>query len=91
MRSNRRQLLLIAFGSLSVCRRRVGYFAARVVKLIDGDTIDVLAASQLMRLRLNGVDCPERKQPYFKDGCGSFALEARALFFKWIAVVRGVS
>ena len=42
-----------------------GEFTAKVVKVVDGDTIDVLTDdNQTIRIRLNGIDCPERGQPF---------------------------
>jgi len=38
-------------------------FEAQVVRVVDGDTIDVLAGGQKIRLRFPGIDCPEMKQP----------------------------
>jgi micrococcal nuclease len=37
--------------------------AGKVTRVIDGDTIDVLLASGRIRVRLHGVDAPERDQP----------------------------
>lgn len=37
--------------------------AGRVTRVIDGDTLDVLLASGRIRVRLHGVDAPERDQP----------------------------
>lgn len=39
-------------------------FAGRVVGVIDGDTIDVLHDGKAERIRLNGIDCPEKGQAY---------------------------
>lgn len=40
-------------------------FTAKVVKVTDGDTIDVLTdAKKTIRIRLNGIDAPERGQPF---------------------------
>lgn len=40
----------------------------KVVKVVDGDTIDVLTNDrETVRIRLNGIDCPERGQPYGKN------------------------
>ena len=40
-------------------------FTGKVVKVVDGDTIDVLTDdNQTIRIRLNGIDCPERGQPF---------------------------
>jgi endonuclease YncB( thermonuclease family) len=39
-------------------------FAARVVSITDGDTLVVLRDKQQVRIRLHGIDSPERAQPY---------------------------
>lgn len=36
----------------------------KVVKIIDGDTVDLLVNRQPFRLRLNGIDTPEKGQPF---------------------------
>jgi micrococcal nuclease len=41
-------------------------FTGPVIGIVDGDTIDVLHNGQSERIRLNGVDCPERGQAYGK-------------------------
>lgn len=42
-----------------------GAFSGRVVKIVDGDTIDVLTSDkQPVRVRLAGIDAPERKQAF---------------------------
>ena len=42
-----------------------GEFIGKVVKVIDGDTNDVLHCDKITtRVRLNGIDAPERKQPF---------------------------
>jgi len=46
---------------LAVC----GEFEARVVKVIDGDTVEVMDAGRhRARVRLAGCDAPEKGQPY---------------------------
>ena len=40
------------------------YFDARVVAVLDGDTIDVLVGRERRRIRLAGIDTPERGQPW---------------------------
>src|SRR5262244_199908 len=41
-------------------------FIAKVVSVLDGDTIEVLQNDRPERIRLNGIDCPEKGQPYGK-------------------------
>mgnify|MGYP001288358451 CR=1 FL=1 len=36
-----------------------------MIRVVDGDTIDVLTdAKETIRIRLHGIDCPERGQPF---------------------------
>lgn len=43
-------------------------FTARVVKIVSGDTIDVLTDDgKSIRIRLNGIDSPELDQPFGSD------------------------
>jgi len=35
-----------------------------VVRVADGDTFTMLVEGQQQRIRLHGIDCPERGQPY---------------------------
>ena len=37
---------------------------AKVVAIVDGDTIEVLHDNHSERIRLNGIDCPEKGQAY---------------------------
>jgi endonuclease YncB( thermonuclease family) len=39
-------------------------FEGKVVAVIDGDTIEVMRDGKAVRIRLQGVDCPESKQPF---------------------------
>lgn len=40
-------------------------FDGRVVRILDGDTIETLSASgQSVRIRLAGIDAPEKNQPF---------------------------
>jgi micrococcal nuclease len=38
----------------------------RVVKIVDGDTYDILINGIQTRIRMDGIDAPERGQPYYK-------------------------
>jgi endonuclease YncB( thermonuclease family) len=40
-------------------------FTAKVIRIVDGDTIVVLNDNkEQIRVRLEGIDCPESKQPF---------------------------
>jgi micrococcal nuclease len=39
-------------------------FTGKVVAVLDGDTIEVLHNGKAERIRLNGIDCPEKKQAF---------------------------
>jgi len=40
----------------------------KVVKIIDGDTFDILTKEKkTLRVRMNGIDCPERKQDFYQS------------------------
>jgi endonuclease YncB( thermonuclease family) len=44
--------------------RRADLVEATVVGVIDGDTVDVLVGRIQVRVRLNGIDTPEKRQPW---------------------------
>ncbi|HEX8547955.1 MAG TPA: thermonuclease family protein [Cytophagaceae bacterium] len=40
-------------------------FTGRVIRVLDGDTIEVLTDDKkTVRIRLNGIDCPEKNQDF---------------------------
>lgn len=40
-------------------------FSGRIVRVLDGDTVDVLeTGNRLTRVRLAGIDAPEKSQPF---------------------------
>lgn len=39
-------------------------FTGQVISVLDGDTIEVLHNKRAERIRLNGIDCPEKGQAY---------------------------
>lgn len=41
-------------------------FSGSVVTILDGDTIEVLHNNRAERIRLNGIDCPEKGQAFGK-------------------------
>ncbi|WP_461395495.1 thermonuclease family protein [Deferrisoma sp.] len=59
--------------------------SGRVVAVADGDTLTVLVGTEQVRVRLAGIDCPERRQPF-----GRKAKEfASRLAFGQVVRVRG--
>jgi endonuclease YncB( thermonuclease family) len=42
-------------------------FSAQVVKIIDGDTIEVRWHGEDLRMRLWGIDCPEQQQGFSRN------------------------
>lgn len=53
--------------SLLACDAFAADFTGQVVRVIDGDTIEVLHNGQAERIRLNGIDCPEKGQAFGKN------------------------
>ena len=77
---------LAAFMLLAVfaCDAFAATLAGRVVGVSDGDTVTVLTAeNRQYKIRLSGIDAPEKKQPF-----GAFAKEtlARQLFGQAVTV-----
>lgn len=58
-------------------------FQGRVVRIVDGDTIDVLHNRQAQRIRLYGVDAPEKSQPF---GSRARQFTARLVFGQCVSV-----
>jgi endonuclease YncB( thermonuclease family) len=58
--------LLVGLLLLAACRGPSwrATFEARVVGVTDGDTIVVLRDLNSVKVRLNGIDCPEKGQPF---------------------------
>jgi len=50
-----------------------GAVAVDVVRVIDGDTLDVRSAQTELRIRLYGVDTPERGEPCYEDATARLA------------------
>lgn len=56
--------ILIVFSLLANACVNTHYLSGEVVRVADGDTFTLLVEGQQYRIRLHGVDCPERGQPY---------------------------
>lgn len=79
--------LVVLVGAIgaSGCHRRPSRepFHARVVGVADGDTITVLDGTTQVKVRLNGIDCPERGQAF---GARAKQLTAELAFGKTVTV-----
>jgi len=49
---------------LFICPLFLFAFPAKVIKISDGDTITVLSGKEQTKVRLYGIDAPEKKQDY---------------------------
>lgn len=54
-------LVIILFHSGSTFAATI---QGKVIKVLDGDTIDILTQNQPVRIRLNGIDAPEKGMPH---------------------------
>ena len=55
---------IFLIGFLFVSPLSLFAFSAKVVKISDGDTITVLSGKEQTKVRLYGIDAPEKKQDY---------------------------
>lgn len=63
MRSMRAILIFFVLLTSQLCQADV--ISGRVVGVVDGDTVDILSIErEQIRIRLAGIDAPERSQPY---------------------------
>ncbi len=65
-------LIIIKIGVLHPCysqqgKRPPSKFDAKVVRVWDGDTLDVLYKDSTYRIRLYGIDAPEAGQDFYKE------------------------
>ena len=61
---SRRIFLLTVFLASALSFGLGEEFRGKVVRVLDGDTIEVMHHGQAERIRLNGIDCPEKAQPF---------------------------
>src|SRR5215467_8063735 len=59
-----RHLVLLSILLTYPCAGFSASFSGQVVSVLDGDTIEVLHNNHAERIRLNGIDCPEKGQAY---------------------------
>lgn len=62
-----KQMLFLVLATLSLLAH-----PAKVIKISDGDTITVLSGKEQTKVRLYGIDAPEKKQDYGDNDQGNF-------------------
>jgi endonuclease YncB( thermonuclease family) len=63
LKPTRRAACALLLALLSVSAALATEFTGRVVGISDGDTITVLTGAPI-KVRLAGIDCPEKRQPF---------------------------
>lgn len=63
MKPNLRSFLLIVLALLLIPTIALAW-SGKVVAVLDGDTIEVMHDGRAERIRLQGIDCPEKNQPF---------------------------
>ena len=60
-------LVIFAINTSTFSQKQPGKLTGKVIHIVDGDTFDLLTEDTVkIRIRLNGIDCPERKQDYYQ-------------------------
>lgn len=75
--------MLVVACSLSASMACADTLSGKVVAVSDGDTLTVLVGQQQIKIRVSGIDAPEKKQPFgqrAKQGLSDCA------FGKWVEV-----
>lgn len=63
-----KRLLLVLLFTLTAWLAVSAQLRGTVIAIADGDTFTLLTAqNQQVKIRLHGIDCPEKKQPYFNN------------------------
>lgn len=70
-------LITILFICLFITISFAATITGKVVRVLDGDTIEVLVDKEPIRIRLAEIDCPEKKQP-FGQAAKKYVLEVAA-------------
>ena len=69
----KRLLICLALLTLSVNAAIGATFSGQVVRVSDGDTIVVLIDHRQVKVRLHGIDTPERAQPWGRQAAKALA------------------
>jgi endonuclease YncB( thermonuclease family) len=71
-------IFLAALSWLLVSQVQAASFSGKLVKVLDGDTVDVMHDGKAERIRLAQIDCPEKGQP-FGQAAKQYVLDVAAL------------
>ncbi len=71
-------VVLLMFLSLFSGQASAESFTGKLVKVLDGDTVEVLNDGKAERIRLAQIDCPEKGQP-FGQAAKEYVLDIAAL------------
>lgn len=74
----------LAIGLAVACLPAFADFTGRVVGITDGDTVQVMNDGKAVKVRLNGIDAPESRQPF---GTKSKTFLSEAIAGKTVTVV----
>ena len=82
--SRRWRIVLVLAQALIPCLA-LADFSARDISVVDSQTIRVLNGKRIVTVRLYGIDCPAKKQPYGKQAKKAL----RQLVFGKIVTIQG--
>ncbi len=63
-------ILTLSFGDPSLPKESNNIeqtLSGKAIKIVDGDTFDLLAGTVTYRIRLNGIDTPEKGQDFYQN------------------------
>jgi len=66
-------LSILLISLLSISCNATEILSGKVIKVSDGDTINILVNNKKHRIRFAEIDCPEKKQPWGKKAKTSLA------------------
>ena len=69
--------LLLMFLLLVTGQSNASSFTGKLIKVLDGDTVEVLHNGKAERIRLAQIDCPEKNQP-FSQAAKRYVLDVAA-------------
>ncbi len=69
---------VLSFWFIFASQTYAASFTGKLVKVLDGDTVEVLHDGKAERIRLAQIDCPEKGQPY-GQAAKQYVLDVAAL------------